>query len=115
MDWLGRVNWIGRRRGRFNSADRINPGPLYHVRNARSLLYRFRYWLRPFHGVATKYLLRYFSWYLRMVALSHIGLQAAAKLLFFEALEAYSLPWPGNRPAGMLAVVNIGPVHYTEY
>ncbi|MGI6132128.1 MAG: transposase-like zinc-binding domain-containing protein, partial [Bacillota bacterium] len=56
MDWPGRVNWIGRRRGRFNSADRLDPGPLYHVRNARRVVYDFRYWLKPFRGVATKHL-----------------------------------------------------------
>ena len=71
MDWPDRVNWIGRRRGRVNTADRLDPGPLYHVRNARRMLYDFRRWLRPFRGVATKYLLRYFSWYLRIAAMAH--------------------------------------------
>jgi len=42
MDWPGRVNWIGRRRGRVDTADRLDPGPLYHVRNARRILYDFR-------------------------------------------------------------------------
>jgi transposase-like protein len=95
MDWPGRVNWIGRRRGRFNSADRLDPGPLYHVRNARRVVYDFRYWLKPTRGVATKHLLRYFSWYLRIAAMAPTRAYAAAKLLFFEALAAYSLPRPG--------------------
>lgn len=95
MDWPGRVNWIGGRKGRSNSSDRLDPGPLYHVRNARSLMYRFRYWLRSFRGVATKYLLRYFSWHLRTAALSHTAPGAAAKLLLLEALKAYSQTRPG--------------------
>ena len=95
MDWPGRVNWIGRRKGRVNTADRLDPGPLYHVRNARRMLYDFRIWLRPFRGVATRYLLRYFSWYLRMAALAHTEASAAAKLLLFEAVEARSLLIPG--------------------
>jgi transposase-like protein len=95
MDWPGRVNWIGRRKGRFNSADRLDPGPLYHVRNARRVVYDFRYWLKPARGVATKHLLRYFSWYLRIAAMAPMRTYAAAKLLFFEALAAYSLPRPG--------------------
>ncbi len=92
MDWPGRVNWIGRRRGRFNPADRVNPGPLYHVRNARCLLYDFRNWVRAFRGVATKHLLRYFSWHLRSAALAHTSPEAAAKAFFLEVLRAYSQP-----------------------
>ena len=95
MDWPGRVNWIGRRRGRMNTADRLDPGPLYHVRNARRMLYDFRIWLRPFRGVATKYLVRYFSWYLRMAILAHTRAGVAATLLLFEALKAYSLTRTG--------------------
>ena len=95
MDWPGRVNWIGRRKGRVNTADRLDPGPLYHVRNARRMLYDFRIWLRPFQGVATKYLLRYFSWYLRIAALGDTRVRAVAKLLFFETLKAHSLIRPG--------------------
>ena len=95
MDWPGRVNWIGRRKGRFNTSDRLDPGPLYHVRNARRLVYGFRCWLKPFRGVATKYLLRYFSWYVRIAAMAPARAGAAARLLFFEALAAYSLPRPG--------------------
>ena len=90
MDWPGRVNWIGMRRGRVNTADRLDPGPLYHVRNARRMLYDFRRWLRPFRGVATRYLLRYFSWYLRIAAVAHTRAGAAAKLFSFGALEAHS-------------------------
>ena len=95
MDWPGRVNWIGRRRGRLSTSDRLDPGPLYHVRNARRVVYDFRYWLRPFRGVATKYLLRYFSWYVRIVAMAPIRAHAAARPLFFEALAAHSQPRPG--------------------
>jgi hypothetical protein len=95
MDWPGRVNWIGRRKGRFNASDRIDPGPLYHVRNARRMLYGFRCWLKPFRGVATKYLLRYFSWYVHIAAMAPARTHAAAKLLFFEALTAHSLRAPG--------------------
>ena len=95
MDWPGRVNWIGRRKGRFSTADRLDPGPLYHVRNARRLVYDFRCWLKPFRGVATKYLLRYFSWHVRIAAMAPMLAHAAARQLFFEALAAYSLPRPG--------------------
>jgi len=95
MDWPGRVNWIGRRKGRFNTSDRLDPGPLYHVRSARRVVYDFRCWLKPFRGVATKHLLRYFSWYVRTAAMAPTRAHAAAKLLFFEALAAYSLPRPG--------------------
>jgi len=70
MDWPGRVNWIGRRRGRLSTSDRLDPGPLYHVRNARRVVYDFRCWLKPFRGVATKHLLRYFSWYVRIAAMA---------------------------------------------
>ncbi len=84
----------GKRRGRFNTSDRLDPGPLYHVRNARRVLYDFRCWLKPFRGIATKHLLRYFSWYVRMAAMAPRA-DAAARLLFFEALAAYSLPRPG--------------------
>jgi hypothetical protein len=59
------------------------------------MLYDFRIWLRPFRGVATRYLLRYFSWYLRMAALAHTEAGAAATLLLFEAVEARSLLIPG--------------------
>ena len=95
MDWPGRVNWIGRRRGRLSTSDRLDPGPLYHVRNARRVVYDFRYWLKPFRGVATKHLLRYFSWYIRIAAMAPARTHASARLLFFEALAAYSLPRPG--------------------
>ena len=95
MDWPGRVNWIGRRRGRVNTADRLDPGPLYHVRNARRMLYDFRRWLRPFRGVATKHLLRYFSWYLRIAAMAHTRAGAAAKLFSLEAVAAHSELKPG--------------------
>jgi len=95
MDWPDRVNWIGRRRGRVNTADRLDPGPLYHVRNARRMLYDFRRWLRPFRGVATKYLLRYFSWYLRIAAMAHTRAGAAAKLFSLEAVAAHSELKPG--------------------
>jgi transposase-like protein len=95
MDWPGRVNWIGRRRGRVNTADRLDPGPLYHVRNARRMLYDFRCWLRPFRGIATKYMLRYFSWYLRIAAVAHTRAGAAAKLFSFEAIATHSELKPG--------------------
>jgi len=95
MDWPGRVNWVGRRRGRASTDDRVDPGPLYHVRNARRMLYDFRCWLRPFRGVATKYLLRYFSWYLRIAAMAHTRSGAAAKLFSFESIATHSLPRPG--------------------
>ena len=95
MDWPGRVNWIGRRKGRFNTSDRLDPGPLYHVRNVRRMLYDFRCWLRPLRGVATKYLLRYFAWYLRTAALAHTRAGAAAKLFSFESIAAHSPQEPG--------------------
>lgn len=95
MDWPAKVNWIGRRRGRLKARDRLDPGPLYHVRNVRSLLHKFRDWMRPFRGVATRYLLRYFSWYLRASACAAVHTQAAARLLFFEALQASVHPEPG--------------------
>ena len=41
------------------------------------------------------HLLRYFSWYVRMAAMAPARAHAAARLLFFEALAAYSLPRPG--------------------
>ncbi len=85
----------GRRRGRVNTADRVDPGPLYHVRNARRMLYDFRRRLRPFRGVATKYLLRYFSWYLRIATLAHTRAGAAAKLFSLEAVATHSLLMPG--------------------
>jgi len=52
-------------------------------------------WLKPFRGVATKHLLRYLSWYIRIAAMAPTRAHAAARLLFFEALAAYSLPRPG--------------------
>ena len=33
-------------------------------------MYDFRCWLKPFRGVATKHLLRYFSWYVRIAAMA---------------------------------------------
>ena len=95
MDWPRRVNWIGRRKGRVNTSDRLDPGPLYHVRNVRRMLYDFRCWLRPLRGVATKYLLRYFAWYLRTAALAHTRAGAAAKLFSFESIAAHSPQEPG--------------------
>jgi hypothetical protein len=58
-------------------------------------VYDFRYWLKPFRGVATKYLLRYFSWYIRIAAMAPTRAHAAARPLFFEALAAHSQPRPG--------------------
>jgi len=95
MDWPGRVNWIGRRRGRVNTADRLDAGPLYHVRNVRRMPYGFRRWLRPFRGVATRHLLRYFSWYLRIAAMTHTRAGAAAKLFSLEAIATDPLSRPG--------------------
>jgi len=51
-------------------SDRLDPGPLYHVRNARRVVCGFCCWLKPFRGVATKHLLRYFSWYIRIAAMA---------------------------------------------
>ena len=58
-------------------------------------MYDFRCWLKPFRGVSTKRLLGYFSWYVRIAAMAPARADAAARLLFFEALAAYSLPRPG--------------------
>ena len=80
--WPGGVQWVGaygELRGRAG-------GPLYHVRNANRLIHYFVEWMRRFCGVATKYLLRYFSWYLRCAALAATASGVAAKLLFFELL-----------------------------
>lgn len=95
MDWPDRVNWVGGRRGRLKARDRLDPGPLYHARNVRGLLHKFRDWMRPFRGVATRYLLRYFSWYLRASACAAVRPGAAARFLFFEALQASVHPEPG--------------------
>lgn len=65
---------------------RVDVGPLYHVRNANRLIHCFEEWMRRFCGVATKYLLRYFSWYLRRATLAAASPAVAAKLLFFEVL-----------------------------
>ena len=59
------------------------------------MLYGFRRWLRPFRGVATKYLLRYFSWYLRVAAMAHTRSSAAAKLFSLEAIATHSPLRPG--------------------
>jgi transposase-like protein len=80
--WPGGVHWVGpygEWRGRAG-------GPLYHVRNANRLIHYFAEWMRRFCGVATKYLLRYFAWYLRWTALAAMSFRVAAKLLFLEVL-----------------------------
>jgi transposase-like protein len=77
--WPGGVRWIGGLRRRIG---RVGGGPLYHVRNANRLIHDFVEWMRRFFGVATKYLLRYFSWHLRVAALAGSGSAAAPKLLF---------------------------------
>ncbi len=86
--WPGGLNWVGAHGGRRRIVGRVAGGPLYHVRNANRLIHYFVEWMRRFCGVATKYLLRYFSWYLRRMALTAAGPTVAAKLLLLEVLSA---------------------------
>lgn len=50
---------------RFHSLDSPDT-KLAHIGNVRSQIRRFRAWLRPFRGVATKYLPNYLAWHRRL-------------------------------------------------
>lgn len=86
--WPGGVKWIDRHSVVADRSGMAGAGPLHHVRNANRLIHYFEEWMKRFCGVATKYLLRYFSWYLRWASLIATGFAAAAKLLFFDVLGA---------------------------
>ncbi len=89
--WPGGVKWIctsAQAPGRTSKDDGC---PLYHVRNANRLIHYFMEWMMRFCGVATKYLLRYFAWYLRCAALAVVNSRVTAKLLLFEALGGPSV------------------------
>jgi len=84
--WPGGLYFSDEYRGFRSTVGRVDVGPLYHVRNANRLIHCFEEWMRRFCGVATKYVLRYFSWYLRRATLAAASPAVAAKLLFFEVL-----------------------------
>ena len=84
--WAGGVKWIGASGEATSRARGAKGGPLYHVTNANRLIHYLIEWMRRFCGVATKYLLWYFAWYLRWAAFATMNSRVAAKLLFFEVL-----------------------------
>lgn len=88
VDWPGRVHWLDGNHNRVSPTGSVECVPIYHVRNARRLMSGFQSWLAGFLGVATKYMLRYFSWYLRCAALASTQLDVAAKLLLGEVIRA---------------------------
>ncbi len=89
--WTGGIKWIGASGEAAARASGAKSGPLYHVRNANRLIHYFIEWMRRFCGVATKYLLRYFAWYLRWAPLAAVSSRVAARLLFFEVLGSGSM------------------------
>jgi transposase-like protein len=87
-DWPGRVIWLDGSWGRLVDRGRVARMPHYHLRNAYRLMSRFQEWLGRFLGVATKYLVRYFAWYMRYAALTTMQRDVAAKVLLLEVLRA---------------------------
>lgn len=86
-DWPGRIHWLDRNHNECGRAGRASRRSQYHLRNAYRLMYHFHEWLARFLGVASKYLVRYFAWYLRYAALILTQPDAAAKLLLIEVLR----------------------------
>lgn len=62
---------------------------IYHVQNVNSYHKRLRDWLRPFHGVATKYLNNYLFWH-RFVDVNRKVSKHILKMIM--AQEAYKVP-----------------------
>ncbi len=81
------INWVGGSRARGCAQDTDANGPLYHTDHARALLLAFRNWMRRFCGVATKYVLRYASWFFRVLSLGQLNDRLGAKILLFETLS----------------------------
>lgn len=87
-DKTPRLTWVGRTRGRISPVDEDAEGPLYHTHNVKHLMREYNRWEMRFHGVATKYLLRYVAWFWRVYSLDTVREDAAAKKLLFAALHA---------------------------
>lgn len=88
LDYPEPISWVGKAGGRGLKTDLYPQNPLYHVATARSLMMAFRNWMRRFQVVATRYLLRYVSWFWRATTLSDISPELAAKALLFDVLTA---------------------------
>lgn len=82
-----KINWVDTPKRLVQRERRTLDGPLCHAETARSLTLRWRNWMRRFCGVATKYVVRYASWFWRILALGKMETKAAAKALFFEVLR----------------------------
>lgn len=82
-----KINWVDTPRKLIRRETRTIDGPLCHAETARSLILRWRNWVRRFCGVATKHMVRYASWFWRILALSKMATKAAARALFFEILR----------------------------
>jgi transposase-like protein len=88
VDYPEPISWVDGAGNRGLKTDLHPQDPLYHVANARSLVMTFRNWMRRFQVVATRYLLRYVSWFWRTADLSKANPQLAAKTLLFDVLRA---------------------------
>lgn len=75
------ICWVEGMRGRQSRVDTVGSSLLHHTRNARHLVRVFRRWLRGFHGVSQKHLLRYFSWFARSGIATGLTLTSTAESL----------------------------------
>jgi transposase-like protein len=82
-----KINWVDTPRKLIRRETRTIHGPLCHAETARSLILRWRNWIRRFCGVATKHMVRYTSWFWRILALGEMATKGAARALFFEILR----------------------------
>lgn len=89
-DYPEPIYWQGLWKGRKYVKDQALMHPLFHSNNARWLIYEFRNWMRRFCGVSTKYLLRYVSWFWRVVSYGFMRDEHAAKVVLFDALGSTS-------------------------
>lgn len=61
---------------------------IYHINNINSLHSRLKQWIKPFHGVATKYLTHYMYWFNWQERNKKIALQEKAEQLILESFSA---------------------------
>jgi transposase-like protein len=87
---LGLV-WTTPARARVFSEDAASPDPVHHQRNAKRLAIQFRAWLMRFHGVATKYLLRYITWFWQVSSGAGLATPIAAKRLLLATLSSMGI------------------------
>ena len=86
---FAKANGIDHQKFIANKGQRVKD-KIYHVQNVNNTASRLRSWMKPFNGVATKYLQNYLNWFMVLEKIKNNNERLKTFAMFaFAALSTY--------------------------